>query len=123
MIDFTGTFFQGQNTAVLGGLRQGIAFLPRDYIRPVDSTGGWAQLTLRATSRMSFNIYAGQEDDRNPDLCYTCIAKNQTYAGNIIYRLSSNVLASFEAAQTRTIYVGTGLRLNPHYDLAIAYLY
>jgi len=123
MLDFTGAFFQGENTSVLGGLRQGISFLPNEYLRPVASTGGWAQLTLRATSRLSFNIYGGLEDDRNSELCFTCIAKNQTYAGNVMYRLGANVLASFEASQTRTMYVGTGLRLNPHYDLAIAYLY
>src|SRR5204862_8091615 len=101
-------FFQGKNTSGLGGLRQGISFSPNDYIRPVDSAVGWARLTLRATSRLSFNIYGGLEDDSKSHLCFACIAKNQTYASNIMYRLRSNVLASFEAAQTRTIYIGTG---------------
>lgn len=51
------------------------------------------------------------------------MAKNQVYAGNLIYRLGPNVLASFEASQTRTTYLGQGTRLNPHYDLALAYLF
>ena len=122
-IDFTGTFFWGENTSVLGGERQGIAFLPNEQIHAVPGTGGWAQLTLRATERLSFNIYGGTENHHNVDLCLGCISSNETYAGNVIYRLGSNVLVSFEASQTRTDYFGMGLRLNPHYDLAIAYLY
>ena len=35
ILDFTGTFFSGENTAVLGGLRQGISF---ELLRP-DQTG------------------------------------------------------------------------------------
>jgi len=123
MIDFTGQFFGGQNAAVLGGLRQGLAFLPNESIRAVTAAGGWAQLTLRATRRLSFNVYGGQESDWNSDLSFGSISKNQTYAGNAMYRLGSNVIMSLEASQTRTLYVGSGLRLNPHYDLAFAYLY
>lgn len=123
MLDFTGQFFGGENAGVLGGLHQGLAFLPNERIHAATAAGGWAQLTLRATKRLSFNVYGGQEDDWNSDLSFGSIAKNQAYAGNAMYRLGSNVIMSFEASQTRTLYVGSGLRLNPHYDLAIAYLY
>jgi hypothetical protein len=123
MLDFTGQFFAGQNVGVLGGLRQGLAFLPNEEIHGVSAVGGWAQFTIRATRRLSFNIFGGQEDDWNSDLSFGGISKNQTYAGNAMYRLGSNVIMSFEASQTRTLYLGAGLRLNPHYDLAIAYLY
>jgi hypothetical protein len=123
MLDFTGEFFAGRNAAVLGGLRQGLAFLPNERIHAIAAAGGWAQFTLRATRRLSFNVYGGQEDDWTSDLSFGSVAKNQTYAGNAMYRLGSNVIVSFEASQTRTLYVGSGFRLNPHYDLAIAYLY
>jgi hypothetical protein len=33
------------------------------------------------------------------------------------------VITSFEAMQLRTKFTNTGLRLNVHYDLAIAYLF
>ena len=36
---------------------------------------------------------------------------------------SGTVLLSFETMQTRTHYLGSGVRLNTHYDLAIAYLF
>ena len=121
-VDFTGTFFHGENTGVIGGLRQGVNVI-NGHARAVGATGGWAQFTFRATSRASLNIYAGQEDDRNRDLSLGAIGKNQGYGANIMYRLGSNILTSFEASQIRTTYLGSGTLINPHYDLAFAYLF
>lgn len=67
-LDFSGAFFSGKNVGVLGGLRQGITVFPSGELRAIKAKGGWAQLTWRATDRVSFNWYAGQEDDRNADL-------------------------------------------------------
>jgi hypothetical protein len=121
-VDFTGSFFSGENTSVLGGLRQGVnVFNGRP--RSVGAMGGWGQFTYRATERASFHLFGGQEDDRNRDLLTGGIAKNQSYGANIIYRLGSNVLTSFESSQVRTTYLGSGTRINPHYDLAFAYLF
>jgi hypothetical protein len=121
-VDFTGTFFHGKNTGVIGGLRQGVTVF-NGRPRAVQATGGWAQFTFRATERASFHFYGGQEDDRNRDLNASGIAKNQSYGANIIYRLGSNILTSFESSQVRTTYLGSGTRINPHYDLAFAYLF
>src|SRR5258708_834412 len=121
--DVSGQLFGGQNVGVLGGLRQGLAFLPNERIHAVTAAGGWAQLTIRATRRLSFNMFGGQEDDWNSDLAFGGISKNQTYAGNVMYRLGFKVIMRFESSHTRTLYIGAGLRLNPHYDLAIANLY
>lgn len=121
-IDFSGTFFQGENVGVLGGLRQGVIFIG-DRAHSVHATGGMAQLKIRATPRLTFNLYGGQEDDRNSDLQPGSIGKNQTYAANMVYRFGANVLASFESSQTRTDYLGSGRRMFPHYDLALAYMF
>ena len=40
-----------------------------------------------------------------------------------MWKLAPNVIASFELSQARTAYVLSGLRLNNHYDLALAYLF
>lgn len=122
-VDFVGQFFQGQNTGVIGGLRQGVRVFSDRAAGPVHAQGGWAQLTFRATPRLTLHLYGGQEDDRDSDLSPQGIAKNLSFAGNIMYRLGSNVLASFEVSQVRTSYLGVGTRLNPHYDLALAYLF
>jgi hypothetical protein len=121
-IDFSGTFFSGENVAVLGGLRQGVVIVG-DLAHAVHATGGMVQLKIRATPRMTFNLYGGQEDDRNSDLLPGSIGKNQTYAANMVYRFGSNVLTSIESSQTRTDYLGSGRRMFPHYDLAIAYMF
>jgi len=121
-LDFTGQFFQGENVGVLGGLRQGVTVL-NEQARSVGAKGGWAQVKLRLTSRLSMNLYGGQEDDRNSDLRSGQIGKNQIYAGNLMYRLGSNVVTAFESSQTRTTYLGSGTRIFPHYDLAVAYLF
>ena len=121
-IDFTGEFFQGENTGVIGGLRQGVSVFG-GVVRPVEAMGGWAQIKLRLTPRATLNFYGGQEDDRNRDLEPGGIAKNQAYAGNFMYRFGSNILGSLETAQVRTTYLNSGTRIFPHYDLAIAYLF
>jgi hypothetical protein len=40
-----------------------------------------------------------------------------------MYHLAPNVITSLEAMQLRTNYMNTGIRINDHYDLAIAYLF
>jgi hypothetical protein len=125
-VELTGTFFDGQNVGVIGGLRQGVSIgyiNGSPYAKPVEAIGGWAQLKIRATQRASFNLFGGQEDDRNRDLLRGGIAKNQSYGANFMYRLGPNFLTSFEASQVRTSYLGSGTRINPHYDLAFAYLF
>jgi hypothetical protein len=121
-VDFTGAFFPGENTGVIGGLRQGVNVI-NGQARAVGATGGWAQFTFRATRRATFNLYGGQEDDRNRDLNLGAVGKNQGYGANIIYRLGSNILTSFESSQMRTTYLGSKTVINPHYDLAFAYLF
>jgi len=126
-IEFTGTFFAGENTGVVGGLRQGVSVFFESpvglQVLPVHALGGWAQLKFHLTSRATLNFYGGQEDDRNSNLEPGGIAKNQAYAGSFMYRFGSNILASFESSQVRTTYLSSGTRIFPHYDLAIAYLF
>lgn len=121
--DFSGTFFGGQNVGTVGGLRPSITFFPGDSIRAVSALGGFAQLTYRLNRRTWFNLYAGQQSNDGSDLLPGSVSRNLAYAGNVMYRLAGNVVASFEASQARTAYLGSGTRLVPHYDLAIAYLY
>ena len=65
----------------------------------------------------------GEQYNRPSDTAPYNIQRNFVYAGNIMYKLAPNVLAALEAAQTRTEYLGSVLRLNNHYDLALAYLF
>ncbi len=125
LIDFTGEAFAGQNVAPLGtgALSQGIVVPRYGPARAVHSLGGWGQLTLHAAPRLWFNLFSGQQDDRNSDLPVGGIGKNLAYGSNVFFRLAPNVLASFEASQTRTSYIGSPTLLSNHYDLAFAYLF
>jgi hypothetical protein len=132
-VELTGFFYTGENVAHFGtgGIRQGFSILGPGNIVSVGSRGGWTQLKLTATSRLSFHIMAGQQDDRDSDLRAGPgaqgpaggVSKNQAYGANFFYRLAPNFVMSFETMQTRTRYLISGKRLINHYDLAFAYLF
>jgi hypothetical protein len=120
----TGQAYHGENMGVIGGLRQpSVSDETLQLRRAVRGTGGWTQLKFQPANRLTFDFFGGQEDDFTRDLEAGQIGKNQNYGANVIYRLMSNVLASFEWSYLRTTYIGGGGRLNRHYDLAFAYLF
>ncbi len=123
MVEITGALFRGQNLANLGALRQGFLILGPGKARAVHSTGGWAQVAIFPTPKLTFHVYGGQQSNRPADLLANSPQRNFVYAGNLMYRLAPNVLGSFEVSQTRTNYLTQGVRLNNHYDLALAYLF
>jgi len=122
-LEFSGVFYSGQNVAHLGsGTRQGFAIY-RNYGYAIPSVGGWGQLTLHTLPRLDFHFFTGQVDDGNSDLVKGSIGKNLLFGGNAYFRIAPNVLVGVEASQVRTMYIGQGVRLNNHYDLALAYLF
>jgi hypothetical protein len=121
-LQFSGMFFDGRNVSGLGSLRQGYTFF-NDRIVPIHATGGWAQISIPATTRLTFNFFGGEEADRARDLLAGAVRANLVTGGNLIYRFAPNVLGSIEASQTRTTYIMLGNPINNHYDLALAYLF
>jgi hypothetical protein len=122
-IQLTGFAFSGANIANLGTLRQGFTVLGPGEAIAIRSRGGWAQLAILPTSRLSLNLIAGQQDDHDRDLRSAGIGKNQTYAANIMYRIGPNLIVSLERAQLRTSYLSGPIRSNNQHDLAFAYLF
>lgn len=122
LVEFSGALFHGEDFAGLGAL-QGFEILPSDVAISVHSQGEWGQIALFPASRLSLHVYAGEQWNRAADLGPGSVTTNFVYAGNFIYKLAPNVLAAFEASQARTQYLGSALRLNNHYDLALAYLF
>ena len=122
-VEFTGFFYSGQNVAHLGsGTRQGFAVY-RTSAHAIQSKGGWGQLTIHTLPRLDFHLFTGQVDDNNRDLDAGGIGKNLLFGGNAYFRIAPNVLVGLEATQLRTMYLGQGIRINNHYDLALAYLF
>jgi hypothetical protein len=122
-MELTGLAYSGSNIANLGTLRQGFTIFGPGNAIAIRSRGGWAQLALVPTDRLSFHFFTGQQDDNNNDLRQRGFSKNLAFAGNIFYRLAPNLLIAFEASQVRTTYLPGGVRRNNHYDLAFAYLF
>jgi len=122
-VEFTGAFYTGQNVTPLGeGYQQGYGIYYHKPF-PVHGLGGWAQLTLHAAPRLDFHLFSGQQDDRNSDLEAGRIGKNLLFGGNLYYHLAPNVILGLETTQLRTRYLGQGIRINNHYDLALGYLF
>jgi hypothetical protein len=122
-LEFSGTFFRGSNVTNIGAIGQGFTVMSAEQIIPVHTGGGWAQLSILATPRLSFNLFGGLQDNRARDMGTFGIGTNQAYAVNLMYRLASNVILSLETGQIRTGYLGSGDRLNNHHDLGFAYLF
>jgi hypothetical protein len=126
-VEFTGVFYSGQNVAHLGsGTRQGFAIYTnygKTYGAALGSRGGWGQMTVHALPRLDFHLFTGQVDDANAELGTGAIGKNLLFGGNAYFHLAPNVLVGVEASQVRTVYLGQGVRINNHYDLALAYLF
>jgi hypothetical protein len=124
-LELTGAFYTGENVAHLGsgGTGEGFDVAGPGQIRGLHSRGGWSQLAWTATDRLSFHLFAGRQNDRNPELPAGEIGTNLSYGINFFYRLAPNLILSLETAQTRTSYIDMGRRLNNHYDLAFAYLF
>jgi hypothetical protein len=124
-MDLEGAAYTGQNLAGfgLGAIRQGFTILGPGNALPIHAKGGWTQLTLRASDRVSFHLMGGLHDGRDRDLLPGDIAANHAFGWNLFYHFAPNVILSLEMMQLRTHYLGPGTRLNNHYDLAIAYLF
>jgi hypothetical protein len=122
-MEFSGVFYSGTNIAHLGsGTRQGFGAYGK-YIYGIGSRGGWGQTTVHLASRWDLHIFTGQVDDANEHLSNGAIGKNLLYGGNIYFHIAPNVITSCETTQVRTMYIGQGLRINNHYDLALAYFF
>jgi hypothetical protein len=122
-LSVSGTFFDGENVHHLGALRQSFRIAANGVISTVHSTGGWGQVSVAATNRVTFNSFAGVHNDRDSDLARGQNGLNRSGGANVMYKMAPNVVLSFEGMQIRSNYVGTANRRMNRYDLSIAYLF
>jgi hypothetical protein len=122
-VEFSGAFFSGQNLSNLGtgAINQGY-YIYYNSAEAIGTTGGWGQITLHTVRRLDFHLFTGQQDYQMVDRT-GAVSKNLLYGGNLFFRLAPNVVFGPEITQTRTLYLGEGLRINNHYDMALAYLF
>jgi hypothetical protein len=121
--ELSGAVFGGQNAAGLGGLGPGFRVTAYGDVYAVNSRGGWMQLALFPTQRLSLHFFGGTQINRRADLAGYYPQSNISVAANAYYRLAPNVYLAFEAAQARTTWTSGITHLRNHYDLALAYMF
>ncbi len=122
-VELSGTLFYGENFANLGGEPPGVTVERNGVVIPIHGAGGWVQLALPLTRRLTFNTYVGRQANDSNDIYGGGIFRTLTYAGNVLYRVAPNVVIGFEASRNRLDqYDAYSLRTN-RYDATIAYLF
>jgi hypothetical protein len=121
-LELSGTLFHGENFANLGALPVGVAFDGLNLI-PIKGSAGWMQISLPVTRRLTFDAYAGRQVNASRALTPYQIAGHFIYAGNVLYRIGSNVMLGFEGAHEDIAFANHELTLANRYDATLAYLF
>lgn len=110
-LEFTGSFYRGQALGGLGGgaYKDFVYRFDQDsggyYSRPLNDTGGWAQLGEKLTERFEMNAAFGIDNAFAGNLRRYAVpggtmiqnlARNRTYTGNLIYSPSTYLMFSIE---------------------------
>lgn len=122
-LEISGTLFYGENFANLGGEPPGVTVESNGAVIPVHGAGGWVQVALPITSRLTFDLYAGRQANDSNDLTEYEMFRTLTYAGNILYRLSPNIIVGFEGSRNRLDEYEAHQLLTNRYDATVAYLF
>jgi hypothetical protein len=109
-IGVAGEVFTGENIDAFGGA------LGLD----AKADGGWAELQVRPTSRISMQAGAGVDEIRNP-LPALPRRRNRSAYGNVIVSITPEVETSFEYRWLETAPPGVAERRNNHFDWVFAY--
>jgi len=120
MVSLKGQYFTGKNLAhYLGGVGQGIAEVPVEgagstELVEIESSGWWAQLTVRPTDELQINVGIGTDD---PKLDEDDVAvddkgglvnryeRNTTYYGNLLWTVAPSAIIGVEYATFETYYL------------------
>lgn len=122
-LELSGTIFYGKNFANLGGEPPGVSVLPNGMVIPIRGGAGWVQVALPVTSRLTFDVWAGRQANNGDDLTSGEIFRTLSYAGNILYRLSPNVIIGFEGGRDELENYDLHQLLTNRYDATVAYLF
>jgi hypothetical protein len=127
--ELTGTIFTGENLSKGGSsaVSQGFALVPVSpgVFRPVPvaRSGGWAQLTVVPTPRLTINVHGGIDRSDNDFLLPTSLTRNTAFMFNTFYRIAPNVLWGFEIGHITSEYRDGQRPSYIHHDIHVAYLF
>jgi hypothetical protein len=118
----SGEFYRSRAAGGLGaGIGRSVLFSgdplqPTTEIQPLNSIGGWAQLKVKAASKLEFNGAAGVDNPFASDVrmydssqnYYGSIVRNRALLANFVYRPKSNLLFSAEYRHLKTYAIDSG---------------
>jgi hypothetical protein len=121
-LELSGEFYRGRGIGGLGGgigrsvLFSGDPTLPSTDVQALNSVGGWAQLKLKANSKLEFNAATGVDNPFAADVrmyasnqnYYGSIVRNRAMLVNLVYRPKSNLLFSTEYRHLTTYAIDSG---------------
>lgn len=122
-LEISGTILHGKNFSNLGGESPGVTVRSSGEIVPIRGSAGWMQLALPVTNRLTFDVYAGRQANDGRDLNAYEFVRTLTYAGNVLYRLSPNVILGLEGSHNELEYLTGRQLLTNRYDATVAYLF
>jgi hypothetical protein len=121
--ELDGEFYRGRAIGGLGGgLSRSVLFNttladPRARIKPLNATGGWAQIKFRQTDKLEWNAAYGQDSVPARIVHFypffqqtylgASITRNQSALANFIYRPRSDLMLSLEYHRFRTLSILT----------------
>ena len=138
MIEFTSQYYRGRAVGGIGGgfgqsaLWKGPLSDPATELYGLNSTGGWAQLKYRATSKLQFNGAFGQDNPFASDLrnfggnaTYfgELFSKNQTGLVNFIYQPRSDFLFSLEYRRLKTSILDSNSNTASVVNFSVGYIF
>jgi len=140
-VSLSGEFYRGRALGGLGGglyhsaLFTGYPSNPTTQARGLDAIGGWSQVKFRASSKLEFNVAAGQDNPFASEirafpysaygvgLLSTALMRNQSELFNFIYRPRSDLVFSAEYRHISTYETDNTRYTADHVNLVMGILF
>lgn len=119
-LELRGEWFSGDGMRALGGGAIG-QLLGTDG-NPLKSTGGWAQVSLKPTTRIEFGAGYGYDDPDNAALGSSARKKNVQNTAHLHLRPAGPIIVGLEYRRLETTYT-SGPLVNDHFNIAIGFVF
>jgi putative intracellular protease/amidase len=119
-LELRGEWFSGDGMRALGGGAIG-QLLGTDG-NPLKSTGGWAQVNLKPTTRIEFGAGYGFDDPDDDKLGASARRKNVQTSGHLHLRPAGPIIIGLEYRRLQTTYA-SGPLVNDHFNVAVGFVF
>ena len=102
-----GEYFTGSNLDdYYGGIGQGVNSTVTTAPKEIRSNGGWGAIRYTINPSTTFSLGAGLDNPNDNDLAVGARSRNQTIFGNVITKLTPNLILGLQLSDWKTEYKG-----------------